>query len=156
MHHVDVADPDSPQAQALLARLSETLHQITGSSGTASFDIEDVKVDGACFVIARSASGVAVGCGALRPLEPGIAELKRMFAVPGTKGVGSTVLAFLEQKASEFGYTQLWLETRKVNQNALVFYERHGYSHIANFGRYIGKPEAICLGKRLLATKRPP
>jgi GNAT superfamily N-acetyltransferase len=153
MHQVDIADPESPEAQSLLARLSESLHHITGSSGTASFDVEDVKVDGACFVIARSASGLAVGCGALRPLGPGIAELKRMFAVPGSRGVGSAILAFLERKASEYAYGQIWLETRLVNQRAVAFYERHGYSPIANFCRYIGRPEAICLGKSLLSEK---
>jgi GNAT superfamily N-acetyltransferase len=155
MHQVEVADPTSPEAQALLASLSDTLQHITGSSGTASFDVDDVKVDGACFVIARSATGVPVGCGALRPLEPGIAELKRMFAVPGNKGVGSVILAHLENKASEFGYGQVWLETRKVNQKAVAFYERHGYTTISNFGRYIGRPEAICLGKRLPELQVP-
>ncbi len=72
-----------------------------------------------------------------------------MFAIPGSKGVGSSILAFLERRASEFGYGQLWLETRKVNQRAVSFYERHGYHPIANFGRYIGRPEAVCLGKFL-------
>ncbi|QNM95185.1 GNAT family N-acetyltransferase [Chitinimonas koreensis] len=149
MIKVTVADPESPEAHQLLTDLSETLQQITGSSGTASFDVSDVKVDQACFVIARSADGAVLGCGALRPHEPGIAELKRMFAVPGSKGVGSAVLSFLERQASEFGYAQLWLETRRVNQRAVSFYERHGYRPIANYGRYVGRPEAICLGKHL-------
>lgn len=146
---VEVADPESSEAQHLLASLSESLHSITGSSGAASFDVSDVKVEGACFVVARSADGVALGCGALRPLGPGVAELKRMYAVPGSKGVGSTVLSFLERKAGEFGYSQVWLETRKVNERAVAFYERHGYSQIANFGHYAGKPEASCFAKRL-------
>jgi GNAT superfamily N-acetyltransferase len=146
---VAVADPESSEAQQLLAALSEALQQITGSSGTASFHVGDVRLEGACFVIARLSGGVPVGCGAIRPLQPGVAELKRMFAVPGSKGVGGAVLAFLEGKAREFGYGQLWLETRTVNQRAVSFYERHGYRPIANFGRYIGRPEAVCLGKRL-------
>ncbi len=146
---MEVADPESSEAQYLLASLSQSLQLITGSCGAASFDVRDVKVEGACFVVARSADGVALGCGALRPLGPGVAELKRMYAVPGSGGVGSSVLAFLERKAGEFGYCQVWLETRKVNERAVAFYERHGYSPIANFGRYIGRPEAICLGKHL-------
>jgi GNAT superfamily N-acetyltransferase len=144
---VDLADPESPEAQELLASLSQTLQQITGSSGTASFDVNDVKGEGACFAVGRLSSGVPVACGALRPLQPGVAELKRMFALPGTKGAGSAVLAFLEQKANEFGYGQVWLETRKVNERAVAFYERHGYRPIPNFGRYVGRAEAICLGK---------
>jgi GNAT superfamily N-acetyltransferase len=146
---VEIADPETSEAQQLLAGLSASLQRITGSSGSASFDVNDVKGDGACFVIARSIDGVALGCGALRPLEPGVAELKRMFAVPGSKGVGRSILSFLEQQAGNFGYTQLWLETRKVNERAVAFYERHGYSPIANYGRYVGRPEAICFGKQL-------
>lgn len=146
---VELADPDSSEAQQLLASLSETLQQITGSSGTASFDASDVKVDRACFVIARSVTGAAVGCGAIRPLEPGVAELKRMFALPGSKGAGKAVLEFLEGKAGEFGYSQVWLETRRVNERAVSFYLRHGYQVIASFGRYVGRPEAVCLGKHL-------
>lgn len=149
MVEVLIADPESPESQLLLAALSARLQQITGSSGAASFQVSDVQVEGACFVIARQSDGQAVGCGALRPLEPGVAELKRMFAMPGSKGVGSTILGFLEHKACEFGYNQLWLETRKVNLHAVSFYQRHGYHPIASFGRYIGRTEAICLGKLL-------
>jgi len=153
VHLVELADPESPEALQLLAGVSQTLRQITGSSGTASFDVSDVKVERACFAIARSAGGVAVGCGALRPLEPGIAELKRMFAVPGSKGVGGAILVFLEHAASEFGYGQVWLQTRKVNERAVAFYKRHGYREIANFGRYVGRSEAICLGKHLPSSR---
>ncbi|NHQ87706.1 GNAT family N-acetyltransferase [Iodobacter sp. HSC-16F04] len=153
---VELADPESPEAQQLLSSLSQTLQQITGSSGTASFDISDVKVEGACFAICRLSTGVPVACGALRPLQPGVAELKRMFAVPNSKSAGAAVLAFLEQMASEFGYGELWLETRRVNERAVSFYERHGYHPIPNFGRYTGRAEAICLGKRVSSVPLPP
>lgn len=146
---VERADPESPDAQQLLACLSETLQLITGSSGTASFDVADVSVARACFAIVRASDGDAVGCGALRPLEHDVAELKRMFARPGTKGAGAALLAFLEQQARAFGYTQVWLETRKVNERAVDFYRRHGYATIDSYGRYVGRPEAICLGKNL-------
>ncbi len=149
MHQVSTANPKSSDAQALLEALSCTLQQITGSSGKASFDPEDVLVEGACFAIARTPSGVAIGCGALRPLEPGVAELKRMFSASGQKGVGSSILEFLELKAVQLGYREVWLETRRVNQRAVAFYSRHAYNEIQSFGRYVGRPEAICLGKRL-------
>lgn len=148
---VAAADPASHEAQQLLASLSTTLQSITGSDGRASFDVSDVQVERACFAIAWSAEGLPLGCGAIRPLEPAIAELKRMFAVSGTQGVGAAVLAFLEQQALAFGYHELWLETRQVNQRAVAFYQRHGYQVIPNFGRYVGRPEAVCLGKVLVA-----
>jgi GNAT superfamily N-acetyltransferase len=146
---VESEDPNSPEALALLGALSETLERVTGSSGRLSFEVGDVLAARSCFAIARTADGLAVGCGALRGLDPQVAELKRMFAMPGTAGVGRAVLAYLERRASDFGYREIWLETRQVNRRAVAFYERNGYQAIPNFGRYVNRPEAVCFGKHL-------
>ncbi|UFZ05312.1 GNAT family N-acetyltransferase [Bradyrhizobium ontarionense] len=132
-----------------MAELSATLARITGDSGRSSFDPDDVRGPQACFVVASDACGQAVGCGALRPLDADIAELKRMYARPGTRGVGAAILSHLEIAAAGFGYRALRLETRLVNQRAVRFYERHGYRRIPNFGKYVGRPEAVCFEKRL-------
>jgi GNAT superfamily N-acetyltransferase len=142
------SDPDSPDAQTLLGELGAALLLITGSDGTASFDVADVRGERACFLLARTADGLAVGCGALRPLADGVAELKRMYARPGS-GVGRPLLDALERQARAFGYTEVWLETRKVNARAVAFYEKHGYCIIPNYGKYVGRDEAVCLGKQL-------
>ncbi len=144
------ADPSSPDAIELMEELSATLARITGDSGKASFDPEDVSDPAtACFAIARGDDGRAVGCGAFRPLaqQPGVAELKRMYARAG--GVGRVVLAYLEAQAVARGYEALWLETRLVNRRAVAFYERHGYARIPNFGKYVGLEGAACFEKRL-------
>lgn len=147
---VERASPHTPEAAEILAELSNTLTQITGSSGRASFDPADIDQERALFVLARDDSGQPVGCGALRPLETGIAEIKRMFAVPGSKGVGSAILGHLETAAKTLGYAEIWLETRQVNSRAIDFYRRHGYARIANFGQYADRPEAVCLAKTLI------
>ncbi|MNY77847.1 Acetyltransferase (GNAT) family protein [compost metagenome] len=67
---------------------------------------------------------------------------------PGKK-IGQTILAFLENKAKEIGYTNLVLETRLKNDMAIQFYQKQGYNVIPNYGKYIDRPEAICLGKSL-------
>ncbi|MDE1185315.1 MAG: GNAT family N-acetyltransferase [Pantoea sp.] len=136
-----------PDADWLLDRLSTTLAQLTGSSGRASFDPDAMQQPGSCFAIARDAQRRPVGCGAFRPLQPGIAELKRMYALSGGQGIGVAVLQFLEQQARAQGYQAMWLETRKVNQRALAFYARQGYQPIAPFGHYVGNEMAQCLGK---------
>ncbi len=73
-------DPCATDSVTLLEELSAALAAITGDSGKASFDPDDVRVPGAAFVLARSADGLAIGCGAIRPLAAGIAEVKRMYA----------------------------------------------------------------------------
>lgn len=141
--------PASPDACMLLEALSTTLQGITGSSGKASFDANEMLEPRACFAVARSPSGEALGCGAIRPLDATTAELKRMYAAPGTHGVGAALLGWLEDEARRLGYAAIHLETRKANQHAMAFYARNGYAPIANYGRYIGHDEAVCFGKQL-------
>lgn len=148
---VSRTDPETAEALALLTELSDALTAITGASGQASFDVSGVRVPRACFAVARDATGGAVGCGALRPLDGDAGEIKRMYARPGTRGVGAAVLAFLEREAAALGYARLWLSTRCVNERAVVFYERHGYARIAGYGRYAGSTVSVCFEKRIAA-----
>lgn len=149
MIHVAPESPLSADATALLDALSDTLADMTGASGRASFDLADVTHERSLFVLARDETGQALGCGALRPHEPGVCEIKRMFARPDSKGVGTAILKHLEGAALAMGYREAVVETRVVNDNAVRFYRAHGYRQIANYGRYAGRPEAICLGKTL-------
>jgi ribosomal protein S18 acetylase RimI-like enzyme len=61
--------------------------------------------------------------------------------------VGAAVLAHLEAQAA--GYQALWLETRKVNSRAVAFYLKHGYVITPNYGKYVGRDEAVCFSKTL-------
>ena len=142
------ADPDCIEARGLIAELDAALAAICGDSGSKSFDANDVRGPRAVFLLARDALGTAVGCGALRPLEADVAEVKRMYARPGS-GAGVHLLAELERRALAFGYRTIWLETRRVNGRAVAFYERNGYRVIPNYGKYVGREEAVCLGKVL-------
>ena len=141
-------DPDSAEARLLIGELDAALAALCGDSGAGSFDPAGVRGPGAVFLVARTAQGEAVGCGALRPLAPGVAELKRMYARPGS-GAGAPLLAELERHAAACGYRQLWLSTRRVNTRAVAFYERHGYAPVAPYGRYVGRAASVCLGRRL-------
>lgn len=149
MIKVTIEDPETSDVATLLDELSNELSAITGSSGSSSFDVSDVRGENARFVVARDQHGNALGCGAFRPIGGGIAEIKRMYSRRSVPGVGSAVLRFLETEARELGYVALCLETRVINTPAVNFYERLGYCRIANFGNYRGKPEAVCFEKRV-------
>ena len=143
--HLREIPADSALATELMDELNHSLAGLSGDSGASAFDPACCEL----FVVAQDGQGQGLGCGALRPLQDGVAELKRMYARPGTQGVGSALLAQLEQSAAQRGYRALWLETRRINERALAFYRRHGYAEIVNFGSYAGRDEAICLGKTL-------
>jgi GNAT superfamily N-acetyltransferase len=146
---ITAEDPRSPDAILLMNELSMCLLAITGDGGQSSFNAEDVRVPRSLFAIARNLKGEAIGCGAFRPMDKTTAEIKRMYVREKSSGVGSKLLFFLEHQALQMGYEVLHLETRLVNQVAVLFYERNGYRRILNYGRYQGRPEAVCFEKHL-------
>jgi GNAT superfamily N-acetyltransferase len=143
--------PNESDAILLMEELSQTLEAITGASGKNSFNSEDVCVPRSLFVIAYDEKEEPVGCGAIRPIDENVAELKRMFAKVKTKGVGTQILSYLEMQAKRLGYSTILLETRLINEDAVLFYKKNGYSKIPNYGKYAGNPKAICFGKKLIS-----
>jgi len=142
-------DPTSNDATSLMEDLSDSLRAITGDSGKNSFSVENIRNNCSLFVIARDKNGVAVGCGAFRPIDDTTAEVKRMFARIKDTGIGKKVLSYLEAEAYKMGYSEIHLETRLVNEHAVSFYEHNGYARIPNYGKYINNDMAICFGKQL-------
>ena len=141
--------PKEADAIHLMEELSETLRSITGDSGKNSFNSDDVCVPRSLFVISYDESEEPVGCGAIRPIDEKIAEVKRMFAKVKTKGIGSEILSYLEMEARKLGYSTIWLETRLINEQAVSFYINRGYCKISNYGKYADNTKAICFEKKL-------
>lgn len=101
-------DPRSPEATELIHALSEELARMEdyATDGAGDFKPEDALAPRSAFVIGR-VGGRAVACGAFRPLEDRVAEIKRMFVVPEHRGRGysKAILKELERLAREHGYT---------------------------------------------------
>ncbi len=75
----------------------------------------------------------ALGCVALRPLEPPrIAELKRLYVVPSGRGrgVGLSLARTAIEAAREGGYERVRLDTLPSMGPALRLYERLGFRDI--------------------------
>lgn len=142
--------PNVPDAILLMNELSNSLESITGSTGRNSFSLKDVYAPRSLFVVAYSEDEKAIGCGAIRPINEDIAEVKRMFAKTKAIGVGTAILHYLEIEAKKMGYSALWLETRLINKGAVTFYENRGYHHISNYGKYVNNTEAVCFEKNIL------
>jgi putative acetyltransferase len=152
-------DPRGNDAQRLLAALTEeiaAMYADRGQDGTGGFALADVEVPRAVFVLAY-ADGEPVGCGALRPYEDDIAEVKRMYTVPSWRGrgVAAAVLAELERRARAFAYPTMRLETGDRQLGAIRLYERSGYRHIPAFGPYVVWDDSVCFEKPLTPTSEP-
>ena len=148
---IATASASSPEARLLQDELSAVLQQLSGDSGRASFDA-DAPDQRAGFYLAKNSAGQLLGCAALRPLgapNSTTAELKRMFAGPGSVGVGAALLAHAEAEALRLGYRTVVLSTRVINSRAVAFYRKHGYASVAPYGKYVGAAQSVCLGKIL-------
>ena len=142
-------DINNAESSNLINELSEQLRSITGNDGKSSFKKEDMSNERSIFVVARDLNGEALGCGALRYYTNETAEIKRMYVRKKSSGIGSKILNFLEIKAKEFKYKKIILETRVINKRAVNFYKQNGYNTTDNYGKYVGRTEAVCFDKNI-------
>jgi GNAT superfamily N-acetyltransferase len=141
---VEPADWDDAEVQALVtAQQAELRARYAGDTEPGT---PPSAADVAVLLVARDADGTAIGCGALRQLEPAVAEVKRMYVAPGARGRGISraVLAALEAAALDRGWTTLRLETGPRQPEAIGLYESAGYRPIGPFGGYVDEPDAGC------------
>lgn len=146
MAHIEMAvEPaDTADARACLYRYYDELQQRFDAGfdpeAVRNFDPNEMRPPRGWFVVARS-NGEAVGCGALKALEPGIGEIKRVWTDPQMRGQGvaGRIMEALEGLAREAGMGVVRLDTNRSLTEARAFYLRLGYREI---GRYNDNPYA--------------
>jgi ribosomal protein S18 acetylase RimI-like enzyme len=94
-----------------------------------------------------------LGCIGLKPLAPGVGELKRLYVREQARGlgVGKALIAAITQVARERGYAQVKLDTLPQMQSAIALYRSAGFAPIAPYGSH-AYPGLVCFGKTLVAT----
>jgi putative acetyltransferase len=149
---IAAVDPRSADAVALIDALSQELAQRYDfqDDGSGNFKAEDALQSRSAFLIGR-VGNVAVACGAFRSLDENVAEIKRMFVLPEYRGEGysKAMLAELERRARNHGYTTVRLETGDRQPEAIGLYERCGYYRIPNYGFYADSGHSVCFEKTL-------
>jgi GNAT superfamily N-acetyltransferase len=146
-------DPDDPAVVQLLSALDgEIRSRYDGpvEDVVLALDPEDVAPGRGALVVAW-VDGEAIGCGAVRLLGEGTAELKRVYIVPEHRrqGVAPAMLRFLEEQARALGATRVVLETVLDPPVAVALYRSAGYEEIPKFGPYARSAISFCMGKVL-------
>jgi len=145
--------PDSKASQALFGEYLALVRERLGAGFVPTERIfashDAFGAPGAAWVVAYE-HGRPVGCGGLRPLEPGVAEIKRMFVTAGARGrgLGRQLLRELERRAEAGGSRRVRLLTTEVLAEAIALYEAEGYEVLEHVGRP-GEPVKIWLEKQI-------
>ena len=141
---------DHPVAQHLVEQVQEEYVQRYGGPDAAVVESGEFLPPRGIFLVVE-ADGEPVGCGAWRVLSPGVAEIKRVYVVPGfrRRGLAQVIVAALEDGVLCAGHGSVVLNTGKEQPEALALYAALGYRPIDGYGVYACSPGAVFLGKDL-------
>jgi GNAT superfamily N-acetyltransferase len=124
--------PDGAASRALFAEYMELVRERIGDAFVPVerifATVDDFDGPGAAWLVVYE-DDRAVACGGLRELEPGIAEIKRMFVTEHARGRGHArlLLTELEQRARAMGSERIRLLTTEVLREARALYASVGY-----------------------------
>lgn len=125
-------DATSEASRALFAEYMDLVRERLGEAFVPTAQIfateDDFDGAGAAWLVLYEGD-VAVACGGLRTLAPGVGEIKRMFVTAAARGRGHarTLLAELERLASDAGCERVRLYTTEVLREARALYSACGY-----------------------------
>jgi GNAT superfamily N-acetyltransferase len=142
--------PSDDVAAALIAELDAELARRYPLDKIHGLHPEELVFFPGVFLVGRC-DGEAVACGAVRPLDRGLGELKRMYVRPSMRrrGLARRLLDELERVARGLDLRVLRLETGIHQPESVALYEGAGYRPIPAYGEYVGNTYSLCYEKTL-------
>lgn len=145
---IESRPPLDPELGALVTAQQREIREFDGGLNTPVF-----RPNGDAEYLVAVVDGRAVACAAWQPLEPGVAELQRMFVRPAFRGRGIArqLIVAVEEEALAVDRPVIRLETGAYLPAAIALYRSSGYRPIPAYGEYAGNTYSLCFEKRLAA-----
>jgi len=138
-------DPRSAMALALLREAAAEIRPMYGEAAGPPWP-DNPPLGARDVYVAAFIGETAVGCGAIRELDPSTCEVHRMYVLRSHRrqGAARAILSHLRAEAARLGYVRLRLETGARQLPATRFYESYGFKRIEPFGKYARDPTSVC------------
>ncbi|WP_328769143.1 bifunctional helix-turn-helix transcriptional regulator/GNAT family N-acetyltransferase [Streptomyces sp. NBC_00286] len=133
---VELVDGAAPDARACLDAYAADIDARfpEGYDRASLVQPHEVSGDTGAFLVAYE-EGRAVGCAALRRLEPGVGEIRHVWVHPAARrlGLARRLLAELERQAARLGCGVVRLDTHATLIEAQAMYRACGYTEIPRY-----------------------
>jgi putative acetyltransferase len=145
-------DLRGPEIAELLREHLRCMREVSPRESCHVLDLDGLRRPDVTFWSIWDGSELA-GCGALKELDVGHAEIKSMRTASAflRRGVASKMLSHLIEEARRRGYRRLSLETGAMNyfEPARRLYSSFGFVGCAPFSTYVEDPNSVFMTKEL-------
>ena len=149
---IKVDDLRGPEIEELLREHLRNMHEISPPESVHALDLEGLRRPEITFWTVWE-GGELLGCGALKELDSGHAEIKSMRTAAAhlRKGVAKTLLTHIVEEAVRRGYRRLSLETGSMAafEPARRLYASFGFTFCAPFADYVEDPHSVFMTREL-------
>ena len=146
MISIETDDPARPDVHALLGEHLADMFATSPAESVHALDHSALSHESITFWTARE-DGILLGCGALKALAAGDAELKSMRTTANARGrgVATLMLKHIVAEARTRGFARVALETgtEEYFAPARRLYARHGFTECPPFADYTLDPHSV-------------
>ncbi len=150
--HIKLDDLRGPKIAGLLTEHLEDMIRVSPPESRHALDLNGLRQPEITFWSVWQGSEL-VGCGALKALGAGQAEIKSMRTARAhhRRGVAALLLKHLIAEARKRGYHRLNLETgsMKFFEPAHQLYAKHGFEVCGPFADYVADPNSVFMTRTL-------
>jgi putative acetyltransferase len=149
---IEQVDPRIPEVTAMIRELDRYMGGLYPAESNHLMDI-DALVQSDVRFFGAQVNGAYRACGAIKLYGQDYAEVKRVYVMPTTRGLGlgRRIVATLEETARREGFALLRLETGISQPEALALFEACGFQRRPAFGDYpADDPYSVFMEKHLV------